>query len=91
MAPELGEAGALDRDGASADVFAVAVLLAEVLTGDEPFGDARNDVAIALRVRDGERPALPKSTPDNYARPSCGAGTRIRPRGPTRGIYWWTC
>ena len=63
MAPELGEAGALDRDGASADVFAVAVLLAEVLTGDEPFGDARNDVAIALRVRDGERPALPKSTP----------------------------
>ena len=63
MAPELGEAGALDRDGASADIFAVAVLLAEVLTGDEPFADARNDVAIALRVRDGERPALPKSTP----------------------------
>ena len=63
MAPELGEAGALDRDGASADVFAVAVLLAEVLTGEEPFGDARNDVAIALRVREGERPALPKSTP----------------------------
>jgi len=63
MAPELGEAGALDRDGASADVFAVAVLLAEVLTGDEPFADARNDVAIALRVRDGERPALPKSAP----------------------------
>ena len=62
MAPELGEAGALDRDGASADIFAVAVLLAEVLTGDEPFADARN-VAIALRVRDGERPALPKSTP----------------------------
>lgn len=63
MAPELGEAGALDRDGASADVFAVAVLLAEVLTGSEPFADARNDVAIALRVRDGERPALPTSTP----------------------------
>ena len=41
----------------------MAVLLAEALTGDEPFADARNDVAIALRVRDGERPALPKSTP----------------------------
>jgi hypothetical protein len=39
MAPELGEAGALDRDGASADIFAVAVLLAEVLTGEEPFSD----------------------------------------------------
>ena len=87
-----GRGGRLDRDGASADIFAVAVLLAEVLTGDEPFADARNDVAIALRVRDGERPALPKSAPGRgCARPSCGAGTRIRPHAPTPRIYCWTC
>ena len=63
MAPELGEAGALDRDGESADVFAFATLLAEVASGLEPFADARNEVQIALRVRDGERPPIPVATP----------------------------
>ena len=63
MAPELGDAGALDRGGESADVFAYAVLVAELLSGREPFDDARNEVAVALRVRSGERPRLPLATP----------------------------
>ena len=68
MSPELSGGRALDRGGESADVFALAVLLAELLTGVEPFADARNEVEIALRVREGERPALPKDLPNELRR-----------------------
>ena len=48
-----GRGGRFDRDGGLGGRLRRGGLLAEVLTGDEPFADASNDVAIALRVRDG--------------------------------------
>ena len=63
MAPELLDGGRRAHDAESADVYALAVMYAEILTRKEPFADAQHDVTIALRVRAGERPALPKNLP----------------------------
>ena len=41
-----------------ADIFAFAMLVVEVFTGDLPFGDVRHETAILMIVR-GQRPEKP--------------------------------
>ena len=46
-----------------ADIFAFAMLVVEVFTGDLPFGDVRHETAILMIVR-GQRPEKPHD-PEN--------------------------
>jgi len=61
MAPELWATGAALTS--AADVFSTAMMLAQLLTGSAPFANAPNDLAIQNAVHQGQRPALPPSTP----------------------------
>lgn len=66
-APEVGGAGG--RLCAPSDVFALAVLLAQCLSGALPFcAGGRSGEAIAAAVLAGERPVLPPSAPAELRR-----------------------
>ena len=52
-----------------ADVFSLAVLMAELISGVVPFAHLDNDIAIGMALNRGERPALP--SPDASDLASC--------------------
>ncbi|HYE98149.1 MAG TPA: protein kinase, partial [Planctomycetota bacterium] len=62
MAPEQ-LAGELDQIGAPADIYALGVLLYEILAGRRPF-DGRTVVELAERIRQGRPPAPRSIRPD---------------------------
>jgi serine/threonine protein kinase len=56
-----------DRYDFKVDVYAFAVLMFVVLTGLEPFSDCRNQMVLARRVMNGDRPTIPGSLGAGYA------------------------
>lgn len=51
---------------APADVFALGMLIVQMLTGNAPFHDVPNEFAISLAIRDGKRPTLPSGLPRTW-------------------------
>ena len=44
------------------DIFSLGMVLSELITGDAPFADLANDVAIGFAIDKGDRSPLPDAT-----------------------------
>jgi serine/threonine protein kinase/O-acetyl-ADP-ribose deacetylase (regulator of RNase III) len=64
MAPEIFDGKDFDF---KAEVYAFGVVMYMVVTGLEPFPDAKTPWAIPSKVTAGERPKIPESTPSPFA------------------------
>ncbi|KAG8461912.1 hypothetical protein KFE25_013931 [Diacronema lutheri] len=60
-APEASAPGG--RLSAPSDVFALAILLAQCLSGEPPFAHLPDDAAVSAAIHAGERPTVPPGTP----------------------------
>ncbi|KAK8839039.1 hypothetical protein M9Y10_032505 [Tritrichomonas musculus] len=64
MAPEAIEG---NNDLQASDVYSFAIVMYEIVTGDDPYGDS-SMYSIIQKVMDGERPAFKTQIPDCYRR-----------------------
>lgn len=62
MAPELIAAN--KHYSAAIDIYALAVTMCEIWTGDDPFSDVKNFMFIYDLVKEGKRPSLPSNAPE---------------------------
>jgi small GTP-binding protein len=63
LAPEVLISG---NYGTPADVYSFGMLAYVLLTGKEPFPEARTVFAICRKIEKGERPPIPPTTPEHY-------------------------
>jgi TPR repeat protein len=64
MAPEIYTD---ERFDFKVDVYAFGILMYMMVTGLEPFHDAKNQMLLARKVTAGDRPPIPRTTPACYA------------------------
>ena len=64
MSPEVIEGSKPEKPS---DIFSLAFVCWELISGAVPFGDLESGVAIAVAVRDGKRPPLPSYSKEEAA------------------------
>jgi serine/threonine protein kinase len=51
----------------ASDIYSFAMILWEVGTGEKPYADLPYDDALALQIKNGQRPDIPEEIPECYA------------------------
>ncbi|KAJ7508890.1 kinase-like domain-containing protein [Mycena galericulata] len=62
MAPELTDFEVEFKRTEASDVYAFACLCIEIYTGEQPFWNVQQDIAVLLQIRDKKRPPRPSSS-----------------------------